>query len=523
MYSLKEYLSNRLRSYLGKENIFIDVSRSPIKGFDYSTNLLHVVKGLNENELVQYLREDEIIDNVEIINRFVNIRLNRKIVFRKILDNFASDEWRGYDLGKGKKVLIEFVSANPTGPLNAVNGRSATFGSVLSNVLKYFNYQVYKEYYVNDVGEQVEKLVDSFIERLKQVRGQEYQIPEGGYHGEYLKDLAEKFLNSSNYTQEREKIKQFLISYFVEEHKNTLYNFGVVFDNWFKQSSLTSLESTLKYLSEKGFLYEDDGAIYFTSTAFGDDKDRVVKKTRGRVDYTYFAYDIEYIKNKFERGFDQIITILGPDHHGYVNRLMAATKALGYSDHKIIILQIVNILEKDRALRMSKRKGVMVLLDELINKVKPEFLRYFFISRLKDSPLDLDLELINRMTLDNPLYYIFYVYARINGIIRNYSKTLPALASEVDSDIDDEEFGLFLSAQEFRDSVLSAINDPYYLTLWAHNFAKSFHRFYNSNKVICADELGIEKEKLRMIIILFSKGVLERWAELLNIELPEKM
>ncbi|MCX7758660.1 MAG: arginine--tRNA ligase [bacterium] len=522
MYSIKEYLIRKVKEFVGNE-IGVDVNRSPITGFDYATNVLHLFKNIDENRLLGYLRDDDIVENVDINRRFVNIKLKRDVVFRKIMQSYLVDEWRGYDLGNGRKILVEFVSANPTGPLNAVNGRAATFGAVLSNVLKYFGYNVYREYYVNDVGEQVEKLVDSFIERIKQVKGLSFQIPDGGYLGEYLKDLAQEFIRSEKYTEDRDEIRKFLVSYFVDSHRNVLNRFGVRFDNWFNQSNLVSLDRTFNELNDRGFLYERDGAIYFRSTDFGDDKDRVIKKTKGRVDYTYFAYDVEYIRNKFERNFDEIITILGPDHHGYVNRLMAATRALGFVDHKVIILQIVNVIEKDKALKMSKRKGILVLLEELIDRVNPAFLRYFFISRLKDSPVDLDLDFISRLTLDNPLYYIFYVYARINGIMRNYGKAFPTLDTEVGIDFLDDEFELFLSIQEFRDLLFSAINDPYYLTLWGHSFAKTFHKFYNSNKIICADDLGYDREKLRMILILFSKGVLERWAELLNIELPERM
>lgn len=523
MYSIKRYLLSRVKE-LSKDKM-VDISRSPIDGFHYATNLLHVCKELNPEKVLKFWEDVDIIEKVEINRGFLNFRLNKKKVVDGIISDYLENGWNSYDLGKGKRVLIEFVSANPTGPLNAVNGRSATFGLVLSNVLRYFNYKVFREYYINDVGEQIEKLVDSFIERIKEVKGLDYCIPEDGYRGQYLREIAFNYVNSSDYSEDRNMIKNYIISYFVNSHKTSLLNFGVSFDNWFKQSDLVNLDLTIDLLRSKGFLYEKDGAIYFRSTFWGDDKDRVVKKTTGKVDYTYFAYDIEYIKNKFERNFEEIITILGPDHHGYVNRLLAATKALGYDNHKIIILQIVNVVEKDKALKMSKRKGVLVLLDDLISKTNPDFLRYFFISRLKDSPLDLDIDFINRLTLDNPLYYIFYVYARINGIIRNYVGSIPKLEDVFDLNIDilDEEFDLFLMIQEFRDSLISSINDPYYLTLWANNFSKLFHRFYNSNKIICANELGKDREKWRMILMVFSKGVLEIWSNLLNIKLPERM
>lgn len=526
IYSLKNYLYEKIVNLVGEVK-GLEIKRSPIKSFDYSTNIFFLNKDINKEQFKNHLLEDKIIESLSISNNFLNIKLNRREALRKVIESFLIDKWESYNLGNGKKVLIEFVSANPTGPLNAVNGRSATFGLVLSNVLKYFEYNVFREYYVNDIGEQIEKLVDSFIERIKEVEGKDFHIPEDGYKGEYLKDLAIYFVNSDlkrNF-QSREEIKHFVINYFINQHKETLRRFGLEFDNWFMQSSLKNIDETIQKLSEKGFIYEKDGAIYFKSTEFGDDKDRVIKKTKGRVDFTYFAYDIEYIKNKYERGFDSLITILGPDHYGYINRLKAATKALNYDNHDIIILQIVNIVEKDKTLKMSKRKGILVLLSDLMEKVDPVFLRYFFISRLKDSHIDLDLDFINKLSLDNPLYYIFYVYARICGIIRNYNKTIPSLEEIINLDVEliDDEFELFLNLQEFRDALLSSLNDPYYLTLWAYNFAQTFHKFYNQHKVLCEKELGEKKEKLRIGLILFSKGILDKWGELLKIKLPEKM
>ncbi|MFN4219625.1 MAG: arginine--tRNA ligase [bacterium] len=528
MYSIKDYLSKKVFEFLGEEKKGVEVTKSPIDGFHYASNVLYLAK-IDEEKFVDFLRQDDLIREAEIVKKFVNIKLNKMEALKRVYESYRVNNWDSFDLGRGKKVLIEFVSANPTGPLNAVNGRSATFGSVLANVLKYFNYDVFKEYYVNDVGEQVEKLVDSFIERIKEIKGLDYSIPEGGYKGEYLRDIAKLYLSQNSVEDinaiDRQQVKNFLTEYFIESHKKTLANFGVEFDNWFRQSFIKDedLINTFENLGKKGLIYENEGALYFRSTIFGDDKDRVVKKTVGKVDYTYFAYDMEYIRNKFSRGFERLITILGPDHHGYVSRLIAATKALGYEDHEIIILQIVNVLEKDKLLKMSKRRGVIVLLDELMEKVNPMFLRYFFISRLKDSPLDLDIEFINRLTVDNPLYYIFYAYARICGVIRNYGKKLPDFEEIMDIEMEDEEFELFLAAQEFRDYLFYALNDPYYLTLWAFNFAKIFHRFYNSNKIICASELGDKREKIRMFLIIFSKGILEKWANILGIELPEKM
>ncbi|MGB9639121.1 MAG: arginine--tRNA ligase, partial [bacterium] len=516
--------------------------------FHYGSNVLLILKKSNVNQdfinrFISKVSFCSFIDKVEVINGFLNIKFS-KDVFKFVLNDFiVNNLWNSYKVNN-ERILIEFVSANPTGPLNAVNGRAASFGLVLSNVLKYFGNYVFKEYYVNDVGEQIEKLIDSVIQRIREVSNLDFNIPEDGYKGEYLRDFAiylvNKFgINKDNifeFLNNRELIYKETIDYFVNSHISTLKRFGVVFDNFFKQNNIKQedLLNLINFLKEKGLVYNQDDAILFKSTLFGDDKDRVLRKSVGKVEYTYFAYDIEYIRNKFNRKFNKLITILGPDHHGYVNRLKSATSALGYdpNNHEIIVLQIVNVVMKDKALKMSKRKGILVLLDELMDNVNPDILRFFFLSRLKDSPLELDLELMNKLTLENPLYYIQYVYARINGILRNFYNTdeidiikelnnfMNLLNNEV---IDDEELKIFLQGVELRDHIYSALSDPYYLVLWAYNFAKSFHQFYNANKILCENELGKDKQNIRLVLVLFFKALLELWASFLNITLPKKM
>ncbi len=552
-FSLKKYLEilflEILKSLNFTEDIKFSVDKSPVSGFDYGSNILLILRKnykLDDSFIKKIIEKVSLwafISKVEEIRGFLNIKFS-KYVFRFVLDDFINNNlWDSYKVFSDR-ILIEFVSANPTGPLNAVNGRAASFGLVLSNVLKYFGNYVFKEYYVNDVGEQVEKLIDSVIQRIREVNSLDFNIPEDGYKGEYLKDFAFYLVNKYNinkdnvleFLKNRELIYKETIDYFVNLHIKTLNRFGVIFDNFFKQSTIKveDLINLIDFLKEKNLVYNQDEAILFRSTLFNDDKDRVLKKTVGKVDYTYFAYDIEYIRNKFGRGFNKLITILGPDHHGYVNRLKAATSALGYDpiNHEILVLQIVNVVMKDKALKMSKRKGILVLLDELMDNVNPDILRFFFLSRLKESPLELDLELMNKLTLDNPLYYIQYVYARINGILRNIYSTdeldikqeLANLVKMIKIDfLDDQEFGIFLEAIELRDHIYSALNDPYYLVLWAYNFAKSFHKFYNANKILCEFELGKDKQNIRLTLVLFFKALLELWASFLNIKLPKKM
>jgi arginyl-tRNA synthetase len=549
-FSLKKYLQALFLEVLQtldfKTEIKFSIDRSPVNDFHYGSNVLLILKKSNVNQdfinrFISKVSFCSFIDKVEVINGFLNIKFS-KDVFKFVLNDFiVNNLWNSYKVNN-ERILIEFVSANPTGPLNAVNGRAASFGLVLSNVLKYFGNYVFKEYYVNDVGEQIEKLIDSVIQRIREVSNLDFNIPEDGYKGEYLRDFAiylvNKFgINKDNifeFLNNRELIYKETIDYFVNSHISTLKRFGVVFDNFFKQSDIKDLLNLINFLKEKGLVYNQDDAILFKSTLFGDDKDRVLRKSVGKVEYTYFAYDIEYIRNKFNRKFNKLITILGPDHHGYVNRLKSATSALGYdpNNHEIIVLQIVNVVMKDKALKMSKRKGILVLLDELMDNVNPDILRFFFLSRLKDSPLELDLELMNKLTLENPLYYIQYVYARINGILRNFYNTdeidiikelnnfMNLLNNEV---IDDEELKIFLQGVELRDHIYSALSDPYYLVLWAYNFAKSFHQFYNANKILCENELGKDKQNIRLVLVLFFKALLELWASFFNITLPKKM
>ncbi len=472
--------------------------------------------------------------NVQVAgNGFLNIKLTRRGEVYDVLTEVVKQPRVELVLEterapvNGKRVLLEFVSANPTGPLNVVSGRAAVYGDVLGNLLERFGHEVIREYYVNDLGGQIEKLGQSTYARVRELQGYELEIPEGGYMGEYLRDVARDYMRDlPPESWSPESAARYTVEKMVKWQKESLERFGVRFDSWVYQSSLEPLlAEALSRLESAGLLYEQDNALVFRTTRFGDDKDRVIRKSDGS--FTYFAYDIAYILHKFRRGFDMLLTVLGPDHHGYVKRLEAATQALGYrkENHKVIIHQLVTLLEGGKEQRMSKRKGKFVTLDELVQVVGRDVARYFFLTKLKDTHLDFDIELAKQQSTDNPVYYVKYAHARICSIFRKAGLTpedVETLVERLDrhQELDDREWALLKAIDEYPNYLMSAYIhlEPYYLTLWAYEAAYTFHKFYDSSRVI-----GSKREDLRLVLCLAFKRRLEDWAELIGIELPEHM
>ncbi len=507
---------------------------------DYTSNIaFKLARHLKKNpkliaeELRETLSENLNFSQVQVGgNGFLNFKLSRggELVERVIKDALFG-KLRIAEPNP-RKVLFEFVSANPTGPLNVVNGRAATIGDILANVFQRAGHQVSREYYVNDLGGQIEKLADSVLARLKQLLGEDVPLPEGGYPGEYLIDIAKKFMETHSGDLKlpdevlREKLLKFTIDEIVSWQRRSLERFGVRYDTWFRQSQLTGeLKKVMRILEEKGLLYQEDGAIVFKTTVYGDDKDRVVRKRDGT--WTYFAYDIAYISNKYSRGFQYLLTILGPDHHGYIKRLLAATKALGYDPetHEILLHQLVTLTYGGKEVRMSKRQGKFVTLDELLDSVDRDVARYFFITRLKDTHLEFDVELALRASMDNPVYYVKYSHARICSVFRKGNLTdeeVESLASSLNLRelLEEREFEVIKAIDEAYSSLRSAylLREPYYLTLWAYNAAYAFHKFYDTCKII-----GSKRQDIRLVISLAFKRRLSDWASIVGVSLPEEM
>ncbi|MFZ0051634.1 MAG: arginine--tRNA ligase, partial [Desulfobaccales bacterium] len=331
------------------------------------------------------------------------------------------------DLGAGQKVQVEFVSANPTGPLHIGHGRGAALGDALANLLRATGHQVVREYYINDVGNQILTLGKSLYFRLRELRGEVIEFPEDGYQGDYMKELAGNYLAQGKavppappHEDDLLELGRYAGDAILEDIKKDLNDFGVHFDNWFSETELYRggrMEKTFELLQERGLLYEKDGALWFKASEFGDEKDRVVRRRNGAT--TYFASDVAYHLLKFQQGFDLVVDIWGADHHGYVPRLQAAAQALGFEGRlKIILVQLVSLLRQGEPVAMTTRGGTFVTLREVLNEVGKDAARFIFLTRRPDAQLEFDLELAKQQSSENPVYYVQYAHARLASVFR---------------------------------------------------------------------------------------------------------
>ncbi|MEX0940573.1 MAG: arginine--tRNA ligase [Candidatus Babeliales bacterium] len=437
--------------------------------------------------------------------------------------SFASDL-------KKERYSVEFVSANPTGPLHLGHGRGGIIGDVLGNILSFLGHQVTKEYYINDAGSQIQKLGNSLKIRCQQALGIDVALPEDGYQGEYLKDLAIQCIKEYGkdlLEKPNSFFAEYAKNYLLEQIKKTLETYAISFNLWFSEKTLHedgSIERTLQILIDHGFTYQLDDALWFTSTQFGDDKDRVLRKTNGEL--TYIAADVAYTKNKFDR-VDRAILILGQDHHSYVVRLKGITQALGYNPDnlEVILYQLITLNEQGEQLRMSKRAGTMVTLKEIIETVGTDVARFFFLNRKADAHLDFDLSLALKKTEENPVYYIQYAYVRTKSILQK------AQEKEELSDINKNDV-IAINIQEHLllrkiislKNLLRSINNNYQthlLTYYVLELAQTFHAYYSKNRVI--DMSNIAQSRARLLLINVLKNTFELCLDLLGLSKPEKM
>ncbi len=426
------------------------------------------------------------------------------------------------NLGKGKPVLLEFVSANPTGPLSVAHARQAAVGDVLANILSFLRFKVKKEYYLNDEGNQINILGRSIELRLKELNGERVEFPEDHYQGDYIIDIAGE-IKAKNI-----KVTDFCaygVEYIMNIIKGELADFGVRFDYWYSQKKLREsgkITKTLDALKKKGFLYEQEGALWFKSTLFGDDKDRVVIKSDGS--YTYLAPDIAYHADKFKRGFQWLINMWGPDHHGYINRLKAAVAALGHDPKSlsIIIVQLASIFREGKPVQMSTRRGQYITLREVLDEVGVDASRFFFLMRRTSSHLDFDLDTAKKQTAENPVYYVQYAHARITSIINNSPVKFKIKDAPLYLLKEKEEAELIRKIWQFSYilEVCLETEDPYMLTVYLQELAQGFHKFYDLHRVL-GDDLALTQA--RLALLLATKTVIATAMGLLAISLPEKM
>lgn len=429
-------------------------------------------------------------------------------------------------------VNIEFVSANPTGPLHFGHGRGGIIGDVLGNILRFLGHKVAKEFYINDAGSQIAKLGMSLRIRCQQAAGMAHlELPEEAYHGEYLVEVAQECLADFG-PEVLDKPNEFFSDYakakLLERIKRTLTNFGIHYDVWFSEKSLHDqglITEALEIINKNGHLYEHEGALWLRSTTFGDDKDRVVRKASGEL--TYVAADVAYLKNKIDRGFNKLIMTLGHDHHSYVVRLHAVQQALGLGQYPldIILYQLVKIKEGDQQVRMSKRAGNMVTLDDVIETVGTDVARFFYLNRKADAQLEFDLELALKKTEENPVYYVQYAYVRTKSILAKAAQE-PALQNPNQEDIAhiSQAEALLIKKIVSLKTLLADIthhHQTHLLTYFAIELATVFHRYYSKNRVIELENTATSRARVLMITQL--QETFAMILTLIGISKPERM
>ena len=501
--------------------------------------------------IVKHIDKSDIIENIEIAGPgFINFRLSPK-VFQDIVIQARSEkrDFGKSDMGKGTRVQIEFISANPVGPMHVGHGRWAALGDSMALVMEHAGYDVEREFLLNDVGVQMDIFAHSVAARYLEICGQTVEFPENGYKGSYIKDIAQEIYDDEGPkwadidAGERDAyFKEKAYAQVLTHLKEVLHDVGVDFDVWFSERNVHALDEngenditrSIAFLREKGFIYEEDGAVWFRSTAFDDDKDRVLAKSDGT--YTYFAADVAYHANKFERGFDLVINIWGADHHGYIARVMAAVAALGYPGQLEIVLgQLVSLYRDGELVRMSKRTGEMITFEELVDEIGVDAARYYFVRRSSDQPLDFDIELAKKNTSENPLYYVQYAHARICSILRKAAQEGSA-AADIDvladalipADVNvgllthEAELALMRKIAELGEVVERAARDraPFRLTHYAEEMASTFHQFYTQCKVITDDK---DVTAARLYLADAARHVLATSLSLIGVHAPTSM
>ena len=426
---------------------------------------------------------------------------------------------------------LEFVSANPTGPLHLGHGRGAIIGDVLANVLKLLGHEVTKEFYINDAGNQINKLGLSFKVRCQQALGIDAELPEEGYRGEYLLDLAQLCIKE-NGKEVLEKPDSFFETYakeaMLEQQKKTLQDYGLTFDIWFSEKTLHEggdIDRAIKILQEHNFVYEHENALWFASTKFGDDKDRVVRKSSGK--WTYVAADIAYLLNKAKRGFDHLIMVLGHDHHSYAVRLQGIRQALGLDriDLAIILYQLVTMKASGQLVQMSKRAGTMITLHDVIDEVGRDVARYFYLNRKADAQLEFDLDLALKKTEENPVFYVQYAFVRTGSILEKAlaEKDLGDITITDAAHLGSAEALLLKKIASLKHllEIIAATQQTHHLTYYTHELADIFHRYYAQNRVI--ESSNIPQSRARLLMIQLLRKTFETTFDLLGISKPLKM
>ncbi len=489
-------------------------------------------------DIVIAIRNKDPFDKIEIAGPgFINFSFTRNFLcgeIRKLLEE--GEAFLTEDVGKGRKIQMEFVSANPTGPMHLGHGRGAALGAALANLLGNAGFSVEKEFYINDAGRQVRLLGLSVFAKYRQLCGADYPFPEDGYKGDYIAELAEelkeeqgKAFEGKSFDEVSQQVIDFAYLKMLDALKKDLADFGVFFDTWQSERELyvrDEVVQAIKDLRERGYIFEEDGATWFRSTAFGDDKDRVIIKKDG--EYTYFAPDIAYHRKKIERGFDELIDIWGADHHGYIPRMQAVIQALGCPKDslRVLLVQMVSLLKGGRPVQMSKRAGEYITLREVMDDIGADTTKFLFLTRRSDSHLEVDIEVAKAQSSENPVYYVQYAHARIHSIFEkarmDFGFSIEDAAGFNGELLNDEEMRiikkLLYYPMIFKNAALA--HEPHRITFYLQELAGMFHPYYHKYKVVTEDAA---LTRARLALCSSVRIVLRHGLSILGVQAPERM
>ena len=542
-------------------DIEVEVPKNEGMGDVATTVAMRLSKALRKpprkiaEDIVAVIRKEgmssaDIFDAIEIAGAgFINFRLKRDFFYRSLMTllNEKHSSLRR-DIGKGRKLQVEFVSANPTGPLHIGHGRGAAVGNALCNMLQAAGYDVQREFYINDAGLQVRLLGQSVFARYQQLLGNDVPFPEDGYRGDYIESIAKDIYTRDGdrhlhraFEECGESITASAYHMMLKDIETDLKDFGVAFDRWQSEKELHDrgkVKDALDALEAKGLIYEKDGAVWFSSSRFGDDKDRVVKKQDG--EFTYFASDICYHKDKLDRGFDTIIDIWGADHHGYIPRIGSVLEAFNLEKEKfrVILIQMVTLLRHGQPVQMSKRAGTFITLREVIDEVGPDITKFIFLTRKADSHLDFDIDIAKEQSSENPVFYVQYAFARISSLFRQAEEkgvqslefgvrgkeagTSRRPAQELSELKEDDDIALIKKLLQYPMVFEGAVQtcEPHRITYYLQELASLFHSYYYKYRII-TDNAALTSARLSLCRGV--KIVLEEGLNMLGVSAPERM
>ena len=509
---------------------------------DFACNAaMQLVKHLKKNpkiiaeDIISKLNEKIKLDCTIAGPGFINIKIDASWYAETVMDIINNEKYFHNSVGGGKKAMVEFVSANPTGPLHIGHGRGAAYGDSVARLLEMSGYEVAREYYVNDAGNQMNNLALSVYARAAEIKGRsDITFPEAGYHGDYIIDIAKDVLNTHENILDMDKTQALdiclekAVQTIQADIDNDLKEFRVTFHNYFSEKSLYKnklVEKTLDELAKSGKVFEQDGALWLKTTDMGDDKDRVLRKSTG--EYTYFTPDIAYHQNKYERGYEYLIDILGADHHGYIRRMQCALECLNHKDEsfKATLIQMVNLIQNGEKISMSTRSGEFIPLSWLINEVGVDAARFFYNMRSHDAQFDFDIDLAKSKSNDNPVYYIQYAHARVNSLIENANeKGIEYKRGQgLEKAIGSEEIKLIKNMVKLKYVIeLSAqYLEPHRVSYHLQELAASFHSYYYNNKILNNED--VDTTCGRLTICEAAAVTIKQGLDILGVSAPKRM